>query len=249
MRLQNNKQIGAKDYLLMSLNSKVQQLAAPQMKQTSKQLVKFVQRRPVTSQPWKRSKLRSLTPLSKQLDSWRGMHASMLKLKNASSVAQALFALVRASTISSADANRQTALIQVTKSAESDGEDSLGAPAASVYGGHGGGIVDTLNDLLDRAEAQLDDARKTETADLHNYQMLKQSLVDEVKYANKEMAEAKAAIAESGEKKAIAKGNLDVTTKELNSDVTTLEGLRKACLEKAQDYEAAVKAARRNSTH
>merc|ERR1711933_248405 len=86
-----------------------------------------------------------------------------------------------------------------------------------------------------------DDARKTETADLHNYQMLKQSLVDEVKYANKEMSEAKAGIAESGEKKAIAEGDLDVTTKELNSDVTTLEGLRKACLEKAQDYEAAVK--------
>ena len=176
-------------------------------------------------------------------------HASMLELKNTNSIAQAISVLIQASTLSSADANRLTALIQDTKSAETDGEDSLGAPAASVYGGHGGGIVDTLNDLLDRAEAQLDDARKTETADLHNYQMLKQSLVDEVKYANKEMAEAKAAIAESGEKKAIAEGNLDVTTKELNSDVTTLEGLRKACLEKAQDYEAAVKAARRNSTH
>ena len=101
--------------------------------------------------------------------------------------------------------------------------------------------MDTLNDLLDRAEAQLDDARKTETADLHNYQMLKQSLVDEVKYANKEMAEAKAAIAESGEKKAIAEGDLNVTTKELNLDITTLEGLCRACLKKAQDYEAAVK--------
>ena len=77
--------------------------------------------------------------------------------------------------------------------------------------------MDTLNGLLDRAEAQLDDARKTETADLHNYQMLKQSLVDEVKYANKEMVESKAAIVESGEKKAIAEGNLQATTKELNS--------------------------------
>ena len=148
-------------------------------------------------------------------------HASMLELKNANSVAQALSVLFQASTLSSADANRLTALIQDTKSAETDGEDSLGAPAASVYEGHGGGIVDTLNGLLDRAEAQLDDARKTETADLHNYQMLKQSLVDEVKYANKEMAEAKAAIAESGEKKAIAEGDLDVTTKELNSDHNT----------------------------
>ena len=147
------------------------------------------------------------------------MYASTLK--NASTGAQALFVLVPASTISSADANQLMSLIQGIKSAETDGEDRLGAPAASVSEGHSGGIVDTLNDLLDRAEAQLDDARKTETADLHNYQMLKQSLVDEVKYANKEMAEAKAAIAESGEKKAIAEGDLDVTTKELNSDHNT----------------------------
>ena len=73
-----------------------------------------------------------------------------------------------------------------TKSAEADGEDSLGAPASSVYECHSGGIVDTLDDLFDKAEVQLDDARKTETVDPHNYQMLKQSLVDEVKYASKE---------------------------------------------------------------
>ena len=65
-----------------------------------------------------------------------------------------------------------------------DGEDSLGAPASSVYECHSRGIVDTLNDLFDKAEVQLDDARKTD-------QMLKQSLVDEVKYASKEMPEAK----------------------------------------------------------
>ena len=57
-----------------------------------------------------------------------------------------------------------------------------------------GGIVDTLNDLLEKASSQLDDARKTETADLHNFQMLKQSLVDEIKYAKKELEEAKKGI-------------------------------------------------------
>ena len=46
-----------------------------------------------------------------------------------------------------------------------DGEDSLGAPASSVYECHSGGIVDTLNDLFDKAEVQLDDARRTETVD------------------------------------------------------------------------------------
>ena len=43
---------------------------------------------------------------------------------------------------------------------------------------------------MDKAESQLDDVRKTEVADLHNYPMLKQPLVDEVRYANKEMVEA-----------------------------------------------------------
>ena len=54
----------------------------------------------------------------------------MLELKKANSVAQTLPVLVQASTISSADANRLTALIQGTKSAETDGEYRLGAPAA-----------------------------------------------------------------------------------------------------------------------
>ena len=56
-------------------------------------------------------------------------------------------------------------------------------------------------------------------------------------------AEAKAGIAECREKKAgtEGEGDLDVTTEGLISDITTLNGLRKACLKKIQDYEAAVK--------
>ena len=48
------------------------------------------------------------------------------------------------------------------------------------------------------------------------------------------MDEAKKGIAENGEKKAVAEGDLDVTSKELTSEVTALEGLRKACLDLAQ---------------
>ena len=42
-----------------------------------------------------------------------------------------------------------------------------------VYEVHSGGIVDTLNDLLEKASAKLDDAHKTETVDLHNFERLK----------------------------------------------------------------------------
>ena len=71
--------------------------------------------------------------------------------------------------------------------------------------------MDTLNDLFDKAEVQLDDARRTETVDPHNYQVLKQSLVDEVKYASKGISEAK----HCGiwRKELLLKAHLDVTTK------------------------------------
>ena len=49
-------------------------------------------------------------------------HASMLELKDANSVAQALAELVQASTLSSADATRLTVLIQSTKADDTDTE-------------------------------------------------------------------------------------------------------------------------------
>merc|ERR1719456_1555955 len=110
--------------------------------------------------------------------------ASMLQLKNAGSLTEALTAMVQASVFSSADASRLTALAQTS-------DDDTGAPAAAVYESHSGGILDTLAGLLEKAEAQLDEARAKETAAKNNFEMLKQSLSDEIKFANKDMAAAK----------------------------------------------------------
>merc|ERR1719245_2897044 len=117
--------------------------------------------------------------------------ASMLQLKNAGGVAQALDVMVKASMFSSADAQRLTALVQSSEASEDSG-DNLGAPNAAVYDGHSGGIVATLTDLLEKAQTQLKDAQNTETANLHNFQMLRQSIEDEITYGKKELAEAKA---------------------------------------------------------
>merc|ERR1719220_605664 len=107
--------------------------------------------------------------------------------------------LIHASAINAADASHLVALVQ---SRESEEDTNLGAPAATVYGSHSGGILETLEGLLDKAEAQLDKARKQETAATHNFEMLKQSLEDEIKFATEDMAKAKKGIAESSEKKA-----------------------------------------------
>merc|ERR1719375_2770059 len=86
--------------------------------------------------------------------------------------------MVQASVFSSADASRLTALVQTE---QNDSDDEMGAPAAQVYKGHSDGIIGTLEGLTEKAEGQLDKARKTETTAAQNYQMLKQSLTDEIK--------------------------------------------------------------------
>merc|ERR1719502_1620044 len=67
--------------------------------------------------------------------------ASMMQLKSATSLAQALDTMVQAAVFTSADAKRLTALVQDTSE---DGDDAMGAPAGAVYQGHSDGILDTL---------------------------------------------------------------------------------------------------------
>jgi chromosome segregation ATPase len=112
--------------------------------------------------------------------------ASMMQLQQAGSVVQALSVMVQATSLSSADAEKLTSLLQ-----NSEDSDEAGAPAAAVYKSHSGGIIETLQDLLEKSEGQLDEARKTETKNIQAYEMLSSSLKDEIKYANKDMAKAK----------------------------------------------------------
>jgi len=164
--------------------------------------------------------------------------ASMLQLKSATSMTEALSVMVQASGFSSADASRLTALVQTQ---QSDSDDSMGAPAAAVYEGKSGGIIGTLEGLTDKADGQLDAARKTESTNVQNYQMLKQSLTDEVKFANKDMDKAKKGLSEAQEKKATAEGGLDVTSKDLAEDIKTKSTLHQDCMNAAEEFEVSTK--------
>merc|ERR1719291_88193 len=164
--------------------------------------------------------------------------ASLMQLKNADNIAQVLDTLVQGASISSEDASRLTALVQ---SSQQDGDEDAGAPAATVYKGQSGGIIQVLTDLLEKAQSQLADARNTETKNIHNFELMAQGLSDEIKFGKKEIAEAKKALAASGEKKASAEGDLAATTKTKKEDVSTLADLHQACLTYAQNYEAETK--------
>jgi len=164
----------------------------------------------------------------------------MLQSKNFGTIAEALKAMVQASMFSQSDASTLTALVQSSQESDDDSE-AAGAPAAAVYEGQSGGIVDTLEGLLDKAQEQLAAARQKETSASYNFQLLEQSLQDQLKVAKRDSAATKKSAASSSEKQAIAEGDLEVTSKDLSEDQKTLSGLHANCLTRAQDFESATK--------
>merc|ERR1719316_1017689 len=123
----------------------------------------------------------------------------MLQVQKAgNNIVQALSALVDASLVSSGDAKKLTALVQDNNSED---DDDSGAPAAAAYEGHSSGIIDTLENLLEKAKGSLAKARATETSNANNFAMLKQSLENEIKEGNEDLAKTKKSLAKTKETK------------------------------------------------
>merc|ERR1740138_281895 len=144
--------------------------------------------------------------------------------------------MLEAASMNSESASKLAAFLQ---NDQEDGE--LGAPAGTVYEGHSDGIIGTMQDLYEKAEAQLEKARAAETKSVQAYQMLAQSLKDEIKYGTKDMDKAKKDLGASDQAKATAEGDLAVTSKDLAEDVSTLSTLHQDCMKGAEDFEAETK--------
>jgi len=162
--------------------------------------------------------------------------ASMIELNKAGSVTEALSMMVQAESLNQDDGAKLTALIQANNA-----DDEAGAPDPATYENQSGGIVDTMNGLLEKAQANLDTARNTETANIQAYEMLSQGLKDEVKFANKEKTEAAQSKSASEEKKATAEGDLEISSKDLAEDIKALAELHHNCMTKAEEYEEETK--------
>merc|ERR1719321_183154 len=159
---------------------------------------------------------------------------------------KALENVIDAASINSHDKKTLLALAQSDANEEDDTIDAsamLGAPDPDAYKSHSGtsNIIDILGDMREKAEAQLDEARKAEMNSKHNYEMLKQSLTDEISVDNKELGESKAGLAGAQETKATAEGDLAVTQKDLADAQKVLGSMHQDCMTKATDHEAAVK--------
>merc|ERR1719197_1378462 len=158
--------------------------------------------------------------------------------KNLDSMVKSLGAVINAASFTTQDQKNLAALVQQQSGSD---DEELGAPAASVYKTHSGSIFDVLEDMKEKAEGQLNDLRKAESTAKHNYNMLKQSLEDEMENDNKDMDEEKSLKAATEEQQARAEGDLAETVKELGKDRESLKTATTTCMSVAADHEATVK--------
>jgi len=179
----------------------------------------------------------------------------VVQQQRAAALTEAFAAMVDSSSLDSADTERLASLIQ-TSEGDSDSESAaatqsdaaeLDAAEESYSDGTGspensGSIVETLENLLEKAQAQLETARSKETKSRHNFELLQGALQRKMAVAQKDMLDAKRAMGEAGQSRAKATGDLEVTNKDLAEDKVALNELHHECMHKAADFEEETKA-------
>jgi len=181
---------------------------------------------------------RAINILQRKMKGSSSMLQARYNSKDLGSILSAVNAVVDAAALTLHDKKRLLALAQ---SNSDDEDDETGPPAPDAYKAHSGSIVDVLEDMREKAQGQLKEARKEEGSAGHNFAMLRQSLEDQISADSKEMAEAKSNKAKAQEVKAVASGDLTVTKKDLGDDKETVANLDSDCQSKAEDHETSTK--------
>merc|ERR1719515_65442 len=148
--------------------------------------------------------------------------------------AAALEPVVASAGLSSDDKAKVQQLLQTE---DSDEDLSLQPQATtSSYDNHGGGILDTLTELKDKAEVSLSKARKAEMEANHAYEMLKQSIEMELSTMQKRMSAATNERSSTEETMHAAEEELEETKKSKAADEAYLADLKMDCAAKAKEW-------------
>merc|ERR1719428_1421575 len=102
-------------------------------------------------------------------------------------------------------------------------------------------IVETLQEMQDKAEGSLNEARKGEGEAQSAYNLLKQGLENQVAGKKKEMDESTQGKAAAAEGLATAEKDLAVVKKSLAEDTSYLKDLKRDCQNRARDFEVETK--------
>jgi hypothetical protein len=150
-------------------------------------------------------------------------------------VMNALDAVIMSAGVNAADKAKVQALLQSTQGDEDLDLQPAGAPDPAAYKSKSGGILSVLEDMLEKAKAELATAQKAEMNAAFDFKMLKQKIEDAVAFGEKTLAETKSAKAAAEEAKATATGQLETAAKNLSDDETHLKDLQQECMTASEE--------------
>eukprot|EP00747_Dinoflagellata_sp_TGD_P155812 gnl/TRDRNA2_/TRDRNA2_177613_c1_seq1.p1 gnl/TRDRNA2_/TRDRNA2_177613_c1~~gnl/TRDRNA2_/TRDRNA2_177613_c1_seq1.p1 ORF type:complete len:745 (-),score=263.34 gnl/TRDRNA2_/TRDRNA2_177613_c1_seq1:373-2607(-) len=183
------------------------------------------------------------------LEKESGSGASMLQgvaADQLDEIVQGLGVVTEAAGFAASDTNKLVSLLAEAERAENedeaDDEDKLMSQDKASQKKGAGSIIEVLEDMKDKTESKLGDMRKAEKNMQMNFELVVQSLNDEIAAAEKDLKEEKKKLASAGETKSTAEGDLSVTMKSLMEAMEALSDTKNKCMEHAADYEIVVKA-------
>merc|ERR1719407_257760 len=150
-------------------------------------------------------------------------------------VMNALDAVIMSAGVNAADKTKVQALLQSTQGDEDVDLQPAGAPDPAAYKSQSGGILSVLEDMLEKAKAELATAQKAEMNAAFDFKMLKQKIEDAIAFGEKQLAETKAAKAAAEEAKATAEGELETASKNLADDEAHLKDLQQECMTASEE--------------
>jgi len=123
-------------------------------------------------------------------------------------------------------------------SSESEDDTAIAAPETEGYEFQSDGVIEMLEKLQDKFEAELRKLEKEEILSQQSYEVLIQDLNAEVGWAQKDRDECAATKAKRLQMKAAAFGDKEETTEMKEADEKYVADLKATCAQKASDFEA-----------
>mmetsp|Transcript_85194 Transcript_85194/g.227749 ORF Transcript_85194/g.227749 Transcript_85194/m.227749 type:complete len:683 (-) Transcript_85194:28-2076(-) len=111
------------------------------------------------------------------------------------------------------------------------------APEANAYEFQGGGIIDMLEDLKNKFRSERSDLEKEELNQKHDYEMMVQTLNDEIEGAEKERSRKAESKSNKQKRSAEAVGEKADEEADLAADSKYLSDLTSECTVKSKDFE------------
>jgi len=147
-------------------------------------------------------------------------------------LAEGLEKVVQATWVSS----NQKSVVQSLLQSEDEDLSLQPQATAAAFESKGGGILDVIGDLQNKAEASLSTQRKGEMQAKHTFSMLEQSINTELAQMKKRMAAATNERSSNQEQMHSDETELSETQKSLQADKTYLQDMRNSCAAKSAEW-------------